>query len=137
MSATGRTPPIGDTPPRLVFGPVTRAELLTYSQASGDRNPLHLDTEVAKRAGFSDVIAQGMLAMAFATRALEHWFGIDAIRLLQVRFVDSIALDSVLEASATVSSSSFEEASFEVEITIKDQKNVSKLVGDASLTVAR
>jgi len=83
------------------------------------------------------VIAQGMLAMAFATRALEHWFGIDAIRLLQVRFVDSIALDSVLEASATVSSSSFEEASFEVEITIKDQKNVSKLVGDASLTVAR
>lgn len=44
---------------------ITREQLQAYAQASGDRNPVHLDDDYAKSLGFPSVIAHGMLSMAF------------------------------------------------------------------------
>jgi acyl dehydratase len=41
-----------------------------YAEASGDRNPIHLDDAVAKRAGLPGVILHGLCTMAFAARAI-------------------------------------------------------------------
>jgi len=46
-------------------GPLERAHLLDYAEASLDFNPIHLDESFAQRAGFPSVIAHGMLSMAF------------------------------------------------------------------------
>ncbi len=44
---------------------ITREQLHEYAEASGDKNPIHLDDTFAKEAGFPSVIVHGMLSMAF------------------------------------------------------------------------
>ena len=42
-----------------------------YADASGDRNPIHLDASAARRAGFGSVILHGMCTLALTCHALE------------------------------------------------------------------
>ncbi len=44
--------------------PVTIEQLRAYAEASGDFNPIHLDEEVARRAGLPGIIAHGMWVAA-------------------------------------------------------------------------
>jgi acyl dehydratase len=41
-----------------------------YSEASGDRVKIHLDPEVAKKAGFPGIIGHGLCTLAFISRAV-------------------------------------------------------------------
>jgi acyl dehydratase len=41
----------------------TREQIAAYAEASGDRNPIHLDDELARSVGLPGVIAHGMLQM--------------------------------------------------------------------------
>jgi acyl dehydratase len=41
-----------------------------YSEASGDRVKIHLDPEVAKKAGFAGIIGHGLCTLAFTSRAV-------------------------------------------------------------------
>jgi acyl dehydratase len=43
---------------------VSRDQIRAYAEASGDRNPIHLDDDAARAAGLPGVIAHGMLGMA-------------------------------------------------------------------------
>lgn len=45
--------------------PIKQEHLVAYANASGDHNPIHLDPVVAKQNGLDQVIAHGMLTMAF------------------------------------------------------------------------
>ena len=54
---------------------VTRADLVRYAGASGDRNPIHWSDRVATSVGLPGVIAHGMYTMALAARALDDWAG--------------------------------------------------------------
>jgi acyl dehydratase len=54
---------------------VTRADLVRYAGASGDRNPIHWSDRVATSVGLPGVIAHGMYTMALAARAVEAWAG--------------------------------------------------------------
>ena len=42
---------------------ISREQIAAYAEASGDRNPIHLDEEFAKSVGLPGVIAHGMLQM--------------------------------------------------------------------------
>lgn len=54
------------------FPEVTQAQLRIYADASGDYNPIHLDEEVAKKAGLPGVIAHGMFVAGLVSeRALK------------------------------------------------------------------
>ena len=55
--------------------PLTRADLRTYAEASGDHNPIHLDDEVAAAVGLPGVIAHGMLTMGHAARIVSDAAG--------------------------------------------------------------
>jgi len=68
--------------------PITREQLRAYAAASGDFNPIHLDEQVAKRAGLPGVIAHGMLTAAFiGERARQVASGGDwKLAQLQTRF---------------------------------------------------
>lgn len=60
-----------------------------YAEASGDRNPIHLDRSAARRSGFPAVVLHGMCTMAFASKALlDELAGGDPERLrrLSVQF---------------------------------------------------
>lgn len=56
---------VGQVLPPLVKPPLSREQLAEYAEASGDKNPLHLDDAVAQAAGFPSVICHGMISMAF------------------------------------------------------------------------
>jgi len=71
-----------------------------YANVSGDHNPIHLDAEAARRAGFSGVIVQGLATMAIA------WLGtVDAlctgdplgVRRMRVRFSQPMLPGEILE----------------------------------------
>ena len=64
-----------------------------YANASGDHNPIHVDNDVAKAAGFPGVILHGLCTMAFAGQAVvEKFLGGDFRRLkeLSVRFTKPV-----------------------------------------------
>lgn len=54
---------------------VTRADLVRYAGASGDRNPIHWSDRVARSVGLPGVIAHGMFTLALAARAVDAWAG--------------------------------------------------------------
>lgn len=54
---------------------VTRADLVRYAGASGDRNPIHWSDRVATSVGLPGVIAHGMYTLALAARAVDTWAG--------------------------------------------------------------
>jgi acyl dehydratase len=54
---------------------VTREDVAAYAEASGDRNPLHLDDGFARSVGFPGVIAHGMFTMGHMAAAVVAWAG--------------------------------------------------------------
>ena len=46
----------------------TEEQIAAYAEASGDRNPIHLDPEFARSVGLPGVIAHGMLQMGLLAR---------------------------------------------------------------------
>ncbi|HSW04507.1 MaoC/PaaZ C-terminal domain-containing protein [Aquabacterium sp.] len=77
---------VGDALPALALPPITRLTLALYCGASGDHNPIHVDSDFARSAGMADVFAHGMLSAAWLARVLTNWVPQSAIRSLDVRF---------------------------------------------------
>jgi acyl dehydratase len=46
----------------------TREQIAAYADASGDRNPIHLDDDFARQVGLPGIIAHGMLQMGLLAR---------------------------------------------------------------------
>jgi acyl dehydratase len=64
-------------------------QTMRYANASGDRNPIHLDDPVARMAGLPGIIVHGLCTMAFASKVIvDHVCGGDPERLrhLAVQF---------------------------------------------------
>lgn len=59
----------GKTYPPSVYA-VGREKIREYAYAVGESNPLHLDPEVARSAGYADVVAPPMFAVVFSGRAV-------------------------------------------------------------------
>ncbi|MBN1430092.1 MAG: hypothetical protein JXB07_17105 [Anaerolineae bacterium] len=77
---------VGDELPELVKDPVSETQLVRYSGASGDFNPIHTVPRVAQEVGLDGIIAHGMLIMAFGGQFLTAWAGAGAVRRYKVRF---------------------------------------------------
>ena len=94
---------IGDQLPILEFGAVTRHILALYCGGSGDHNPIHVDQDFAKSAGYDDVFAHGMLSMAILGRLLTNWTAQENIKSISVRFAAITQVLDEVTASATIS----------------------------------
>ena len=65
--------PSAAAPPRVLFSEVVTTsadQSHRYAAISNDRNPIHLDAEVARSAGLPDVILQGLCTLAIAAKAV-------------------------------------------------------------------
>ncbi|CAM3474925.1 hypothetical protein G4177_28075 [Corallococcus sp. ZKHCc1 1396] len=80
-----RTFQVGDT-----FTHVRQCDRLRpvyYAGASGDYNPIHIDPEVGKLAGFDGVILQGLCTLGWAVEAVAVFVGDPGlVRRVRVRF---------------------------------------------------
>jgi acyl dehydratase len=82
---------------------VTVEQIQRYAEASGDRNPIHLDETFARSAGLPGVIAHGMLTMAFANQMLTDWLGDRSLlKRLQGRFAGMVLPGDEVTSSGTV-----------------------------------
>ncbi len=82
---------------------VAREDIQAYAEASGDRNPLHLDDDVARAAGFDRTIAHGMLTMGHLASALVAWAADEgAIAKLRVQFRAPVLVEETIVAGGRV-----------------------------------
>src|ERR1700751_2279153 len=60
---------VGKTYPTTTYA-VGREKIREYASAVGETNPLHLDLEAARAAGYADLVAPPMFAVVYASRAV-------------------------------------------------------------------
>ncbi len=131
---------VGDELPELRYGPITHSQLVRYSGASGDFNPIHTVPEVARQVGLEGIIAHGMLIMAVAGRTLTRWAGAGAVRQLKVRFSGMTVPGETVVCRAQVTSRVDEgpEALIRGKLTVKGLEDDSlKLKGDFTVALPR
>ncbi|MDQ2942180.1 MAG: MaoC family dehydratase N-terminal domain-containing protein [Candidatus Dormibacteraeota bacterium] len=79
----------------------TKEQIAAYAEASGDRNPIHLDDEFARKVGLPGVIAHGMLQMGLAgSIAAEAAGGPEKLRRLYCRFAGMVLPGDVVTFTA-------------------------------------
>jgi acyl dehydratase len=64
-----KTEAIGKTYPPVVYA-VGREKIKEYAAAVGETNPIHLDPEAARGAGYGDVVAPPMFAVVYSAPAM-------------------------------------------------------------------
>lgn len=122
--------------PAFEAPPLSRQALAIYCGASGDHNPIHVDIDFAKSAGLEDVIAHGMLVMAYAGRMLTNWMPQSAIRNFDIRFLNMTEIGETICSNGVVREK-FIEANQKfliVEVLAKGQDGLNKLSGSATLS---
>lgn len=122
---------VGDELPAVELPPVDRATLALFAGASGDHIPLHIDIDVARRAGMPDVFAHGMLGMAWLGRLLTRWVPQSCVRRFDVRFQGITHLGNAIRCGGVVAEKLEGERCVRVELRATNQWGQTKIVGDA------
>ncbi|MBV1919323.1 MAG: MaoC family dehydratase [Pseudomonadales bacterium] len=93
---------IGTEIPALTLPPISRYTLALYAGASGDHNPIHIDSDFAKKSGMPDVFAHGMLSMAYLGRMLTDWQPQARLKKFSNKFSAITQLQDVITCSGKV-----------------------------------
>ena len=115
------------------FPRITRSKLALYAGASGDHNPIHIDSDFARRAGFPDVFAHGMLVMGLLGQALTDAVRPDRLRSFSTRFVAITQLGATIRCEGKLAEL-FEaegERRARLALTAMDENGEVKLAGEA------
>lgn len=85
----------------VILDPVSRMDLIKYSGASGDFNPIHtVDAEAAK-AGLPGIIAHGMWTMGNLAKLFTPYYEEGFIEDYQIRFSGMVFIDDVITLRAS------------------------------------
>jgi acyl dehydratase len=124
---------VGDALPALTMPPITRQTLAVYCGASGDHNPVHVDLDFARAAGLGDVLAHGMLIMAYMSRCLTAWIPPEALRSFDTRFMAITRIgDQITCEGQVVEKLALDgESRVRVVISARDQRGEIKTQGEA------
>jgi acyl dehydratase len=88
--------------PAFSLPAVDMETLARYAEASGDHALIHLEADAARSAGFPDVIAHGLLVMAYLGRAVNAWYPDAQLRELGCRFMAATLLGDRLTCGGSV-----------------------------------
>ncbi len=129
---------VGDALPGLETPPISRLTLALYCGASGDHNPIHVDTDFARAAGMPDVFAHGMLSMAWLGRVLTNWVPQQDLLEYSVRFAAITHVGERITCAGKVVEK-LERAGrrcVRLELSTTNQDGLLKLAGEAVLAIA-
>ena len=120
---------IGDSYGECLVEDLKRTQLVQYSGASGDYNPLHTDeiftTEVA---GYPSVFAHGMLSMGMTGRMLTNYVGDGRLKSFGVRFTNQVWPGDTLHSTATVEEVTQEDGDPVVKLKVETTNQDGKVV---------
>ena len=101
LSASSLKP--GDEHQKVVVDDLSRTQLVMYSGASGDYNPLHTDDVYTKEvAGYPSVFVYGMLTMGLTGKMLTNYVGDGRLTKFGIRFTNQVWPGDTLTSTATV-----------------------------------
>lgn len=128
---------VGDEIKPIVLPPISRHQLALYCGGSGDHNPIHVDIDFAKKFGFKDVFAHGMLSMAFLGRIVTSWVPQSQVRVLGTRFTSITWVGDVITVSGKVTGKREEGGQKLVDLEVKctNQNGQDTLQGDATVAL--
>jgi acyl dehydratase len=82
---------------------VTQEHINAYAEASGDRNPIHLDADFARMVGLPGTIAHGMLDLGILVDAVARWAGgSDRVASIGCRFSKPLLPGDTITCTGTV-----------------------------------
>lgn len=129
---------VGDSREEVLVEDLKRTQLVMYSGASGDYNPLHSDDKYTKEvAGYPGVFAHGMLTMGMTGRIVTDWVGASNVRKYGVRFTNQVWPGDTLTAKATVTEIREEDGQKLVDLVVetKNQDGATVLSGNATAVI--
>jgi acyl dehydratase len=128
---------VGDRVLHKQFPPISRHKLALYCGASGDHNPIHVDLDFAKAAGYPDVFAHGMFVMACLGQALTDAVPPPRLRTFATRFVAITQLGASLTCEGHVAElvEYHGERCAKLALTTKDENGDVKLAGEAVIAI--
>ena len=137
MNIFPTAPAVGSLVVDKSFPPITRTTLALYAGASGDLNPMHIDIDFARKSGFPDVFAQGMLVMAMLGQALTDAVRPDRLRTFSTRFVAITELGARIRCEGTVAEllEAEGEKRARLALTAKNESGEVKLSGEAVVAI--
>ena len=129
---------VGDALPELQLPAVDRTTLALFAGASGDHNPMHIDIDVARRAGMPDVFAHGMLGMAWLGRSVTAWAPQSQLRKFDARFQGITHLGNAMRCSGRIVEKLQHggENCVRIELLSANQFGQNKIVGEALVALA-
>lgn len=86
ITSTFDTIQVGDALPSLTKPAITEVQLVRYSGASGDFNPIHTVHQAGVDSGNNGVITHGMVIMGFVGQMITDWVQPNQVRSFGVRF---------------------------------------------------
>ena len=129
---------VGDFHEEVLVEDLTRTQLVMYSGASGDYNPIHTDELYTREAaGYPGVFAHGMLTMGMTGRVITNLAGAENVRKFGVRFTSQVWPGDTLTAGTRVDAVREEDGERLVDfsVTTTNQKGEIVLTGTATAVV--
>ena len=127
---------VGDEPIDYENKPITRRALALYAGASGDHNPIHIDIDFAKSAGLDDVIAHGMLVMAYLGRGVTQWVPQSQMRSFIARFTAITRVGDKIRVTGKVVEKMEEDGEKRVKLELTAQNQDGEVKAGADAVVA-
>jgi acyl dehydratase len=93
---------VGESVKEIQLEPVSRMDLIKYSGASGDFNPIHTIDDEAKKAGLPGIIAHGMWTMGNLAKLFTAYYEEGFIKDYSIRFKGMVFLNDVITLKATL-----------------------------------
>ena len=129
------TAKVGENLPELQLPPISRLQLALYCGGSGDHNPIHVDTDFARRAGMKDVFAHGMLSMGFMGRLVTGVVAQSLVTSLQARFVAITWVGDTITVKGRVAGVDRIARRLTLDLTCVNQRGQVTLNGQATLSI--
>jgi len=123
-----------DELPQMRFPPISRLQLALYCGGSGDHNPIHVDTDFARRAGMRDVFSPGMLSMALMGRHITSFAPQSRLTAFSARFIDIVWVGDEITATGRVAAVEPDTRSVRLDLRCLNQNGQITLTGRATLS---
>jgi acyl dehydratase len=140
MALDAKTVAVGTELPALTKPAITKETLKAYGPAAGDPNPMHVDDEFAKNAGYPGVFAHGMLSMGYLGEFLHKAAGgVANVKKFRARFAKLTWPGDVVTCKGVVTAVRESNGTklVDCDIWTETQSGERKVTGSATLALPR
>ena len=127
---------IGD---KATFGKtITEADVFAFAGITGDFNPIHVNSEFAKKSMFERRVAHGMLTASLVNQTLTNLGGLGTIHMSQtVKFLAPVFIGDTVTVVSEVTGKNDEKGRMTVKSVITNQEGKNVLEGEALIMMPR